>query len=137
MDLEVAVRQPSKWQKVKEHVRKLSSAELSEGEIATRARNASPHASLRRALSTSPYERVSFFLFSQQMIEESNMTQKTFVFQLHYRYNRNLVDDDDQELSSHLRRRSSNAKRLTSLILTPPFTSNTEPGVVDEKSPVS
>ncbi|XP_064113705.1 LOW QUALITY PROTEIN: Na(+)/H(+) exchanger beta-like [Macrobrachium nipponense] len=33
---------------------------------------------------------------------------------LHYKYNRNLVDEEDQELSEHLQRRHLNARRMTS-----------------------
>lgn len=38
-----------------------------------------------------------------------------FMLQLHYKYNPNLVGEEDQELEEHLNRRHLNARRFTHL----------------------
>jgi hypothetical protein len=37
--------------------------------------------------------------------------------QLHYKYNRNLIGDSDQEMASHLRKRSFNARKYSQMAL--------------------
>ncbi|KAG1672168.1 Sodium/hydrogen exchanger 2 [Nymphon striatum] len=112
-DIEVHLRQPSTWNKVQDQLKRsfsvLPETKPPKGQGVTTKLRMNHRQTLKRALSNNPYEK------------------------LHYRCNKNLINDEDQEVSSHLERRCSNAKRLTSIMLTPPFISSSQVSIGSEK----
>ncbi|XP_043195527.1 uncharacterized protein LOC122366924 [Amphibalanus amphitrite] len=51
---------------------------------------------------------------------------------LHFRYNPNLVDEEDQEVETHLRRRRLNARRMSQMVFLPPTAQTMLAGLAEQ-----
>ena len=70
---------------------------------------------VREALRQTPFNKVGGG-FIRRVLYKYYFYYIAF-FQFHQRYNKNLIDDDNQELSAHLRRRHTTARRISQIML--------------------